>query len=207
MKKRPGGHARGAERQILSPDHYVRDYCLLLWPHRQTTERKVIVQANFTIVGLKEAGFVGFEKLRSLPKGCRHMPADRGNYVVVRNRATASEFLERSVGGWFKGRDGTVPIETLAEKWLNDSNVLYIGRATNLRRRLDEFARYGRGERIGHRGGRYVWQLADNSELLVAWRLDADPVGAEADLIAAFEAEFGQLPFANLVRGSVVAAA
>jgi hypothetical protein len=149
-----------------------------------------------------ELGFGDFENLRALKRGCSHLPASPGVYVVVADPSAVHGFLGRSVGGRFKGQDGTVTIDSLVRKWCDDADILYIGRAKNIRRRLDQFARYARGEPVGHRGGRYLWQLSEHDQLRVGWRLEADPVQAERELLDEFEAEFGRLPFANLVRGS-----
>src|SRR3990170_1364373 len=50
----------------------------------------------------------------------------------------------------------------------------------------------------GTLGGRLLWQLAGNDEFTVAWMLDLDPRARATELIRAFVAEFGSLPFANL---------
>jgi Ser/Thr protein kinase RdoA (MazF antagonist) len=85
---------------------------------------------------------------------------------------------------------------------IDGAELLYAGRSGNLRRRVGELAGYGRGVPIGHRGGRYLWQLAEHHRLLVGWRADDDPARAERELLEEFEERFGQLPFANLVRGA-----
>ena len=78
--------------------------------------------------------------------------------------------------------------------------MVYIGKAGSLRSRLDQYRRHGAGERVGHWGGRYIWQLDAAAPLLVAWKETPglDPECAEAALIEEFIRDFGALPFANL---------
>ena len=156
---------------------------------------------SFDYQDLTGRGFVGFQLLRQLPRRCAQVPSGSGNYVVTLEPPVTG-LLARSVGGRFKGSDPTVPVAGLEDKRLDGVPTLYIGRATDLRKRVDLLARYGRGEPVAHQGGRYLWQIAEHDRLRVAWKLDPDPVGAEAELLEEFEAVFGQLPFANLVRGS-----
>ena len=68
-----------------------------------------------------------------------------------------------------------------------------------LRKRLDEYGRFGAGEPAPHSGGRRIWQLADHRALLVGWKVtdDADAAGIESEMIAAFRAHHGVRPFAN----------
>jgi hypothetical protein len=149
---------------------------------------------------LRELGFVGFRPL-SFAADAAHIPRRSGVYVVFLD-PPASRFLEQSVGGHFKGKDPTVAVDQLPLKWVRDTPTLYIGRANDLHARIKLLDRYGRGEPVAHQGGRYLWQLAEYGRLQIAWRTDTDPVGAEGDLLEEFEAAFGRLPFANLVRGS-----
>lgn len=64
-----------------------------------------------------------------------------------------------------------------------------------------EFARYGAGERVGHQGGRYIWQLAESGDLIVAWMETPEevPRDVEMRLLAEFAASHdGRKPFANI---------
>lgn len=120
-------------------------------------------------------------------------------------------FIHPSIGGWFKGQDPSESIERLKGEWVPGAHVVYIGKADYrsrrkpieaLRRRLWEFARFGAGEPVGHRGGRLIWQLADSPELLVAWRevrWDETARDYEKRLLHRFaDLHGGRRPFANL---------
>jgi hypothetical protein len=150
---------------------------------------------------LTDMGFVGFVPLRALLPRCADVPDLPGVYAVVLDTGPAA-FLARSVGGRFKGKDPTVPIHAVEAKWVDDTETVYIGRASRLRERLSLLARFGRGDAVGHWGGRYLWQLAALDDLRVCWRLASDAVKAEHELLDSFEATMGALPFANLVRGT-----
>lgn len=75
--------------------------------------------------------------------------------------------------------------------------------ATRVKKRLGEYRRYGEGEPIAHAGGRYIWQLKDSSNLLVAWLQTPgqDPKLIEDQFIAEFAQQYGKRPFANLNGG------
>src|SRR5205807_3252231 len=111
-------------------------------------------------------------------------------------------FRDSNPGGRFKGKDPSVADGTLAASWVSDCNVVYIGKADVADRRLKQFARFGAGEPVGHWGGRYIWQLADSGELVVAWHaISWDELAREYEkrLLAHFaELHGGVRPFANL---------
>lgn len=109
------------------------------------------------------------------------------------------EFLKANPGGRFKGKDPTVREQALSANWVERAEVVYIGKADELRRRLRQFADLGAGKPVGHWGGRLVWQLADSETLLVAWKETPGevPVAVEAYLLAEFRVAYGKAPFAN----------
>jgi hypothetical protein len=155
--------------------------------------------APWTRRELADRGFVGLVPFSTI---LHEDPVPRvgGVYVVIRDSLEPPAFLSESVGGHFKGRNPTVPVSELEANWVEATQVVYIGKANNLRDRLRAFAKYGLGQPVGHQGGRYIWQLVDHAELLVAWLATAEvPREAERELIGSFKASFGQRPFANLV--------
>jgi len=163
----------------------------------------------FTVPWLKNEGFEGFASIGHIRSHRSVVPVLPGVYVVLREQLDSAKFLERSGGGWFKNHDPSVAIEALEKKWIVDAHVLYVGKADagkrgrrGIRVRLDEYLRFGRGEPIGHWGGRYLWQLSEADELLVCWKTCADPLGEEARLLNVFREEYGSLPYANLRGGS-----
>lgn len=155
--------------------------------------------------GLEGRGFQGFVPFRRLPYEA--VPAGAGVYVVYRTETSPPAFLDRSCGGHFKGKDPTESQGVLAGAWVPGAQVMNIGKVgaaagsgRGLRKRLDEYRRFGEGRPVGHWGGRYIWQLSDSAELLVAWRTTPgdDPREVERALIAEFVLAYGRRPFANL---------
>ena len=152
---------------------------------------------QFNKRSLEEAGFVGwlpFADLRS--SSC---PSTGGIYVVTYGGANPASYPDESCGGWFKGRNPSVPKEALIANWVADAEVVYIGKADQLKRRLRQFADFGAGKPIGHWGGRLIWQLPNVTDLRVAWKETPGlvPLEAEAELIDLFRQTYGKPPFAN----------
>jgi hypothetical protein len=129
----------------------------------------------------------------------REVPAAGGVYVVWRVAADQPEFLDANLGGRFKGRDPTVSEDALRANWVDGAEVVYIGKAASLKRRIADFERFGRGAPIGHWGGRLIWQLADSVRLRIAWKPTPglDPKRVESRLIGEFREIYGKPPFAN----------
>lgn len=156
----------------------------------------------FTRAALRADGFVGFATFEALRQGeLAQVPDCPGAYVVLREKDDPPDYLERSIGGWFKGEDPTVRMSVLESKWLPGCHVVYIGKAKSLTTRIGQYMKFGLGRNIGHRGGRYIWQLSDSAALVVAWKPCAEGethAGAEAALVRRFKEEYGALPFANI---------
>ena len=148
--------------------------------------------------------FEGFRTVAQLTsERCASVPARPGVYIVVTD-ARAPAFLEIGTGGHFKDRDPNVGLQVLQDNWVPGTDILYIGKAgggtsgSTLKKRLWQYLRFGRGEKVGHWGGRYIWQLGNAAELRIGWAGIADARAAEADLIRRFVGAHGKRPFANL---------
>lgn len=166
----------------------------------------------FTRAGLIAVGFEGWRTWPQLrATGYHDIPSLPGVYVVVRTAATPPRWMHPGTGGYFKGRNPSVPPARLDAEWVPGARTIYIGKAAarkaggandGLRKRLDEYGRFGAGEPIAHWGGRFVWQLADADRLLVAWHAITWNETArvyEKRLLARFaELHDGRRPFANL---------
>lgn len=166
---------------------------------------KVGVSA-FTRNALQSDGFGGFLTFDELRVQIGRVPTAGGVYVVLRVSVDEVAFMDVNPGGRFKGRDPTVATTVLSAKWIEASEVVYIGKANNIQKRLKQYADFGAGAPIGHWGGRYIWQLADSAALLVAWKrcepYDTAPA-LEARLVGRFKDEHeGRLPFANIADPS-----
>jgi hypothetical protein len=160
-----------------------------------------------SIEEIRQRGFVGFVTISELQtSNCSDVPNLPGVYLVLKPDLTRPAFLNESLGGHFKGQNPTVPVSRLESKWVEDAVILNIGKAglgrATLRSRLKQYVRFGRGEAVGHWGGRYIWQLGRSCEFLVCWKVTPEAVArtVEKALIDEFKALFGKFPFANLNR-------
>jgi hypothetical protein len=157
---------------------------------------------------IKEAGFSGFIKLHDLFDNCSLIPNVKGVYMILCCDICPPEFLPIGTGGHFKGRDPNISIAELQHHWIEDTVVVYIGKAggddskATLRSRLTQYFRFGQGKNVGHYGGRLIWQLKNSGDLLICWKplLDEDPRSVEAELIRRFVIKYKKRPFANLMN-------
>jgi len=148
---------------------------------------------------LKNTGFTGFKKISELFLDSSILPDTNGVYLVLNIDNKPTEFLTVGSGGHFKGKDPNFSLEKLETNWVDNTKVVYIGKATSLRSRLRQYLGFGQGKNIGHYGGRLIWQLKDSKDLVVCWKsLTTDPREYEAELIRQFVSVYGCRPYANL---------
>lgn len=154
---------------------------------------------------LSHLGFDGFISVSELRANPLTAPDETGIYLVLTPEDFSVHFVDVGSGGFFKGKDPNQNVDRLISNWVDGTRVIYIGQAggggsaSTLRKRLRQYMRFGRGDCVGHWGGRFIWQLANADTLLVCWKPTADdPRDVERELISAFSDKFGRFPFANL---------
>jgi len=158
------------------------------------------------IKAIADYGFFGFKKLGDLFNNRTIIPDVKGVYMILYNDPNTPEFLITGTGGYFKGKNPNISLQTLKYNWVKGTYVIYIGKAggddskATLRSRLTQFFRFGQGKNVGHWGGRLIWQLENSNELLVCWKPlpVEDPRTIEAEIIKQFVASYKKRPFANL---------
>lgn len=143
-------------------------------------------------------GFVGWLSMIDDRRGSP-CPEAQGVYVVHYSGPKLPIFHEASCGGWFKGKDPSVSRDALLANWVDAAEIVYIGKANQLRRRIRQFTDFGAGKRAPHWGGRLIWQLASARHLRIAWKETPDqiPSQVEKNLIAQFRTIYRKPPFAN----------
>ena len=157
---------------------------------------------------LKALGFEGFKSMGELMAGAKSLiPAQMGVYVVLRESNSEPQFLEEGTGGFFKRKNPNVSISELQSNWIEETSIVYIGKAggtkcsATLNKRLGLYLRFGQGANVGHYGGRYIWQLQDSRDLIVCWKrlYSEEPLEVEQQMIEDFKSSHsGRRPFANL---------
>ena len=163
---------------------------------------------NFNDIELiKKAGFTGFKKMSELFFDSSTIPKIKGVYLIL-NMENKSDFLTIGTGGHFKGKNPNVSITELKSNWVDNTIVMYIGKAgkdgssATLQSRLRQYFRFGQGKNVGHWGGRFIWQLKNSKDLVVCWKTlpTEDPRTCEANSIQEFVLQYSKRPFANLTN-------
>jgi len=155
---------------------------------------------------IKKAGFTGFKKMSELFIDSSSIPKIKGVYLVLNPNFKKAEYLQIGTGGHFKGKNPNITLDELKSNWVDNSLVVYIGKAgsetsnATLHSRLKQYFGFGQGKNIGHWGGRLIWQLKNSADLIVCWKSlpNDDPRTFENQLIRKFVSEFSKRPFANL---------
>jgi len=159
-----------------------------------------------SIKELTRYGFTGFKTVSELRNNLAVLPKQKGVYIVINPLPGSKNFLTKGTGGHFKGKDPNVFVEELNAKWVMNSPVVYIGQAgggssaATLQKRIKQYLDFGNGKAIGHYGGRFIWQISHNKDLIIAWKTldNENPSVVETELLTSFRRHYNALPFANL---------
>lgn len=141
-----------------------------------------------------------------LKNSCNIIPDTPGVYFVLRQAdGKMPDFLVKGTGGLHNGEDLNYDVDRLRDKWVSDTQIMYIGKTdSSLRKRIRTYMKYGSGNDAAHRGGRAIWQLPESDSLIVAWRelpQEQTARNVEKKLIKKFRNEHsGKLPFANWIE-------
>ena len=155
---------------------------------------------------IKKTGFTGFITMKQLFLDSSVLPVIKGVYMVLNLDKNSPEFLQVGSGGHFKGKNPNVSMGELKTNWVENTIVVYIGKAgkygsaATLRSRFRQYLGFGQGRNVGHWGGRLIWQLKNSNDLVVCWKAlqSEDPRMLEANLLQKFISQFSKRPFANL---------
>ena len=157
---------------------------------------------------LKADGFQGFVKMHTLMADSSMLPEQPGVYVVLYAKGEHPQFLAEGTGGFFKQRNPNVSLDELEANWVDNAQIVYIGKAgthakpssVTIRSRLRQYIHFGLGQGVGHWGGRYIWQIGESRDLLVCWKpTEEEPRDVEHTMINQFRADHHDCrPFANL---------
>ena len=154
-----------------------------------------------TLEDARAAGFTGFLTVgecieNGLPSG--EPSSQSGVYLLCLPASIKTEFIPpdeaRATG------NVCFPCSTnyLEEKWVDGAETLYIGKATQLRRRLRQLLRHAQARAVNHTGGEIVWQIRGYERILICWSLAPNPRELEKSLIQGFkQSKQGRFPFAN----------
>ena len=85
---------------------------------------------TFNDIGeIKKAGFTGFVSMKQLFLDSSVLPAIKGVYMVLNLDMNLHDFLPVGSGGYFKGKNPNVSISELKANWVENTIVVYIGKA------------------------------------------------------------------------------
>ncbi len=131
---------------------------------------------------------------------------DKGNYngiymIVLPDNFGKIGFEKQSKLKIWRGEEVSVPVETLQEKWVENAEVLYIGKCSSKTKTAKKLVlkhiAFWNGKNVSAYGGKVIGQI-QNFDNLQVWYLECDnPSQMKDRLLNAFEEQYGNLPFAN----------
>lgn len=157
------------------------------------------------ILHLQEGECYTFEELRA--GALKKIPKCKGIYKVYMPHDFTIKFRSDSDAPYTKNQLKSVDV--LQNKWIEickhpgyEDGLLYIGKSTNLRRRISEFVRTGYGEAINHYGGSAIFQLENNKQLQIRIFECENCEERESQEIATYISYRKVMPLANWQSGT-----
>jgi len=159
---------------------------------------------------IKKEGFQGFVQIGKLFEDSSKIIDEKGVYLVLYLGHEEPQFLDKDCFESKYFQDNKFSIENLKFRWVKNTIVINIGKAggkrgnkeghATLKSRIDQYLSFGKTNRGGHRGGRSIWLIKKNQDLVICWKPtgNEDPRMVEKGLIQEFKAIYGKTPFANL---------
>lgn len=133
------------------------------------------------------------------------IPVKSGIYVVFLPPNVSFEVSQSSGAAVHAS---PAPMAELYEKWnrinrRDSTDILYIGKGANLRKRIRALARFGAGKSKNHGGGEWMWQITQirSTKLLVQACHSGKHIPFEKWLLDSFKKQHGDWPFANRKGG------
>lgn len=139
------------------------------------------------------------------------MPDHHGIYLVLREHNFKPEFISEGTAGFYKRLNPNIDIQTLKDNWIEQSHVLYIGKAggvhsngqidsSTLEEKITSFIKFGMGNNTSHWSGRFIWQIKNADNLYIAyWQCRGiNPVEAEKEMLRDYYLKYDRLPFGNV---------
>ena len=132
------------------------------------------------------------------------LPAIPGVYAVLMPRWSTSSFVNNAGRASHAEPTDSNVLHDKRDRILaaGSTDILYIGKASNLRHRVRQLARFGVGRAGNHKGGEWLWQLEGIDEAQVKmWCCQRGrPETLERELLDRFRADHGDWPLANRTR-------
>ncbi len=166
----------------------------------------------------------GYDNVKTLLESMNRdrIPKVGGVYAIIIPNKETPKFKVWEFGASYTKKDRKTKAEKvhplmydtveLAQSWVKDSNIIYIGKADDLHKRLTDYIRYylrlkecqvfkSKYNQVAHRGGRSIWQVEGAEDFMVVWmKTDSNenPKDVESALIINFKNAHGNCrPFAN----------
>lgn len=135
--------------------------------------------------------------------GYTEVPLECGVYVVKVPDNFKVQILDTTTAiTEYNGRNLLYDAMMLREKYdqVIEKDILYYGKANRnggLKARVKEFARYGYCEANNHRGGRAIWQIQNNKQLLIEFMPCENAEAEEQRLLNEYRLRNNTFPLAN----------